>query len=199
MRKQSKSQIIGREGERWFDSVLPPEWSIQKPLDDFGIDGIVAVGTETHLSPVEFGVQIKSSTHFNTVGGKIVVPKISKDELLYWSRKFYPTLFLAYDTKRKIGYFDWISNITSSDDLRKNQDFFYLHINAKRVVTDECWPRLKAELEAFHAQFSEAFHAKFELLPVTTALASLLRNLCASALADKATQDGLVLYATAQA
>ena len=199
MRKQSKAQIIGREGERWFHSVLPPEWSIQKPLDDFGIDGIVAVGTETHLSPVEFGVQIKSSSQFKTVGKKIVVPNIGKDELLYWSRKFYPTLLIAYDTKRKVGYFDWICNISSPEDLRKNQDFFYLHIDSARVVSHDCWPRLKAELEAFHMQFANAFHAKFELLPVIITLASLLRNLCASTMADKETRDGLMLYVTAQA
>ena len=162
MRKQSKAQVIGREGERWFHSVLPPEWSIQKPLDDFGIDGIVAVGTQAHLSPIEFGVQIKSSSRFKIIDRKLIVPRISRDELLYWSRKFYPTLIIAYDTRAKRGYFDWISNVSSLGDLQKRQDYHYIHISVDRIVTDDCWPLIKSELEAFHAQFSEAFHTQFE-------------------------------------
>jgi Domain of unknown function (DUF4365) len=74
MRKQSKAQIIGREGERWFSSILPPEWSLQRPIDDFGSDGIVAVGSEKHLTSFEFGVQVKSTSQLKAVKGSRLAP-----------------------------------------------------------------------------------------------------------------------------
>lgn len=199
MRRQSKSQIVGREGERWFESVLPPEWSIQRPIDDFGLDGIIAVGDSTHLTPYEFGVQIKSSLHFNFVRSHVVVPKISRDEIEYWTRKFFPTLLVAYDTNQKIGYFDWISNLVGLREMQSGKRLFYLHIRSERVVRGECWAVIKDELKRFHREFSIAVRGAREIIPLAASLAGLLRNLCKSKMADVTKIDQQHLYATVQA
>ena len=199
MPTQNRSQVIGREGERWFQSFLPPEWSIQRPVDDFGNDGIVAVGTDTQVTSLEFGVQIKSSLRFKYRNRKIIVPKITRDNLYYWARKFYPTLIVAYDTKTKIGYFEWASNLVSADELDDKKKYYYLHISTDRAVSDACWPVIKAELQDFHTEFLRAFQTKFEIVPIVNTLASLLRNLCTSATAERSGREGEVLYITAQA
>lgn len=199
MRSQSKSQIIGREGERWFTSLLPPAWSVQRPPDDFGLDAIVAVGSSSRLSALEFGVQVKSSAQVKTVKGKIVAPRVSRDEVLYWAGKFYPTLLVMYDAKKKRGYFDWISNLVSPDMLNAERTNYYLHIDMAREVNANCWDTIEREMNDFHQSFTDAFHARFELLPIAAKLASLLRNLCVSRTADISNRDGEILFVTAQA
>ena len=44
MPKQTSAQILGRLGERWFQSILPPEFVFTRPSEDFGIDGVVTIG-----------------------------------------------------------------------------------------------------------------------------------------------------------
>ncbi len=199
MRKQSQAQITGREGERWFASVLPPEWSIQRPLEDFGLDGIVAVGDSAHVTAYEFGVQIKSSTQFNRVRDHVVVPRISRDTVIYWSKKFFPTLLVAYDARRKIGYFDWVSNLVERGDLLSSKEHFYLHIPQARIISSECWATIKAELIKFHDEFSTALRATNEILPIATEFATMLRNLCLSNTSNRLEREGEVIYSTTQA
>jgi Domain of unknown function (DUF4365) len=104
MRRQSESQIIGRAGERWFSSILPSAWSIQRPIDDFGSDGIISIGNKTSMTNLEFGVQIKSkkSAEWNDNKSRI---SITRDMARYFSGKFYPTLFVLYDQRHNSGYF----------------------------------------------------------------------------------------------
>lgn len=199
MRKQSKAQIIGREGERWFSSILPPEWSLQRPIDDFGSDGIVAVGSEKHLTSFEFGVQVKSTSQLKAVKGKVVAPRVKKDELTYWARKFYPTLLVVYDAKEKVGYYDWISNLWSAEASDSKAKNFYLQVDQQRKFSPASWAVLKSEIEDFHHQFSEAFHAKFEVLPVVATLSMLLRNLCVSTTEDVTNRNGSVRFTSGQA
>lgn len=198
MRRQSKSQIVGREGERWFESVLPPEWSIQRPFDDFGLDGIVAVGNSTHITPYEFGVQIKSSSQFNVMKEKVVVPKISRDMLLYWGTKFFPTLLIAYDTTQHVGYFEWVGNLVDQRDFESNKKQFYLHIPRNQVVDSLCWDRLRLELQEFHREFTNALLGARQIVPLAFILSTLLRNLCASQLADLSDKDQHMLYMLTQ-
>ncbi len=198
MRKQSSAQITGREGERWFASVLPPEWSIQRPPDDFGLDGIVAVGTPTHVTSYEFGVQVKSSTGFKLVRDHVVVPRIPYDTILYWSAKFFPTLLVAYDTKKQVGYFEWISNLVGPKELEARKSELYLHIPRTRMISSDCWTVIEAELKEFHWEFSKALQASREILPVASQFATLLRNLCFSNMADQSDSGNKMIYMTVQ-
>jgi hypothetical protein len=199
MRKQSQSQITGREGERWFASILPPEWSIQRTFEDFGLDAIIAVGDKAHVTAYEFGVQIKSSARFNRVRDCVVVPQISREMVAYWSRKFFPTLLVAYDVKKKVGYFDWVSNLVRPHQIESGQQHLYLHIPQARVISPENWAIVNAELVQFHEEFSNALKATREILPIATEFATMLRNLCVSDTSDRSARDGQVLYTMVQA
>jgi hypothetical protein len=187
--KQTQAQIIGREGERWFESVLPPAWTLQRPLDDFGTDAIVAVGNENHMTPMEFGVQIKSSKNFKKTKGNLIVPKIRRDTIIYWSRKFYPTLIVAYDAKSRNGYYEWISNLISRDELDTPKSNFYLHIPITRKLTEAAFDKIEIELDEFHRNFTSAFKSRAEIVPVAASLASFLKHLCMAEMADKSDEE----------
>lgn len=196
MRNQNKSQIVGREGERWFSSILPSEWTIQRPIDDFGIDGIVAIGTESNVLPLEFGVQIKSSVNFKSVGGKVVVPRISSEMLRYWLRKLLPTLLVAYDAKRRMGYYDWVHNLVTNEQVLNNEGTHYLHIDTKRQLSDRSWNYIRTEVVELHEMFFQAVQSKVELLPFCKHLSLALSNLCSAELIDDSKRDGQVRRVT---
>jgi Domain of unknown function (DUF4365) len=196
MRNQTKSQIIGREGERWFSSLLPPQWGIQRPFDDFGLDGIVTVGTETNMLSLEFGVQIKSSHNFSKIGSHIVVPSISREMLEYWLRRFTPTLLVAYDVRRKIGYFDWIQNLITPEELAGKGRLHYLKINSSRRIDGDVWAQVKKELENYENDFRTAMHLSTTILPVCKRLAGASALLCRFELIDTTTRPGFVEQTT---
>ena len=192
MRNQNKSQIVGREGERWFSSLLPSEWTIQRPIDDFGTDGIVAIGTESNVLPLEFGVQIKSSVNFKSVGGKIVVPRISSAMLQYWLSKLLPTLLVAYDAKRRTGYYDWVHNLVTNEQILNKEGKHFLHIDSKRQFSDLSWRQISTETTELHEMFFQAVQSKVELLPFCKHLSLALSNLCNAELIDESNRDGQV-------
>ena len=196
MRNQNKSQIVGREGERWFSSILPPEWTIQRPIDDFGIDGIVSIGTESNVLPLEFGVQIKSSVNFKSINSKIVVPRISSEMLQYWLSKLLPTLLVAYDAKRKVGYYDWVYNLVTNEQALSNEGKHFLYIDSKRQFTDRSWQHISTEVEELHKVFFQAVQTKVEILPFCNHLSLALSNLCNAELIDNSDRDGQIRHAT---
>lgn len=196
MRNQNKSQIVGREGERWFSSILPSEWTIQRPIDDFGIDGIVAIGTESNVLPLEFGVQIKSSVNFKSVNGKVVVPRISSGMLQYWLRKLLPTLLVAYDAKRKVGYYDWVYNLVTNEQVLNNDEKHFLHIDGERKFDDRSWDHIRTEVAGLNEMFFQAVQSKIELLPFCKHLSLALSNLCSAELIDDTERDGQVRRVT---
>jgi hypothetical protein len=77
MIKQTTSQITGRSGERWFQSILPKEWIFQKPKEVIGLDGKVIIGTDKGVGGFEFAVLIKSSQSWKTSKDKIFVDGIN--------------------------------------------------------------------------------------------------------------------------
>lgn len=111
MRKQSTSQIIGREGERWFFSKLPSEWLWQPPADDFGIDGTVAIGNKNSVTPFEFGVQVKSCRKWETQDKHLLVRGVSTDVVRYWATRLVPTMLVAYEASSQRGFYAWIPDI----------------------------------------------------------------------------------------
>ena len=128
MRKQSIAQVIGREGERWFASMLPPEWVLQRPSEDFGIDAVVAVGDSSRVTPFEFGVQIKSCRRWKTSEECLVLYGISIDVARYWAQRFIPTLLVAFENSTKRGYYAWAADLISDDALNGKAESLTLRI-----------------------------------------------------------------------
>ena len=114
MPKQSKSQTIGREGEKWFESRLPTTWIPQRPTEDVGVDLLVVICDDGALNGLEFKVQVKSSAHWRVNNGTIAVP-FRRDSLFDLMRGFTPALLVVYDSKSKRGYYAWLNQIVGSD------------------------------------------------------------------------------------
>jgi hypothetical protein len=111
MVKQTEAQHKGRAGERWFLSLLPPEWIFQKPEEDIGIDGKVIIGTHESTGGFEFGVQIKASKNWQVKDGEISVEGIKSDTFLFWGSRPFPTILCLYDISKNIGYYGWVFDL----------------------------------------------------------------------------------------
>jgi hypothetical protein len=45
--------MVGREGEIWFESPLPPGWILQPPKTDTDIDGVVIISAIVQIRMAE--------------------------------------------------------------------------------------------------------------------------------------------------
>lgn len=196
MRNQSRSQITGRKGERWFSAQLPPEWSIQRPFDDFGLDGIVAIGSDSKMLPLEFGVQIKSSRRIKCSGDYIAAPSVSGDMLKYWLGRFSPTLLVVYDAQLQVGYFEWVQNLVTNAEAAENRSKYRLKIDSSRELNNGSWLKIKSELENYERDFRDVLRLKADVLPVCRKLSIAISLLCGFELNETSTRSGLVKHVT---
>src|SRR5437867_3498560 len=107
MPRQVKSQSVGRQGERWFEGLLPSTWILQPPKDDVGVDGVVVICEDGPLNGLEFRVQVKTSDKWTVSGDFISVRNVKRDSALYWITGFTPTLLVLHEVSTGRGAFAW--------------------------------------------------------------------------------------------
>ena len=97
MPRQTKSQAIGREGEKWFFAQLPSTWIPQRPSEDVGVDALVVICEDGPLNGLEFRVQIKSNETWTIKDGEIIVKGFRRESLLDLIHGFTPALLVSED------------------------------------------------------------------------------------------------------
>ena len=181
MRKQSVSQIIGREGERWFPSVLPSEWLWQPPADDFGIDGTVAIGDERFVTPFEFGVQVKSCKKWEASDEHLLVRGVSTDVVRYWAIRLVPTMLVAYEVSSQRGFYAWIPDLVSGEDFANESATVTLKVPIAQRLDSHCWSDVKSRVLSYHLLVAAAIqkgHVVGAILSCINSLGQSLRILC---------------------
>jgi Domain of unknown function (DUF4365) len=199
MRKQTRANVVGRQGERWFYAQIPSEWVIQRPQDDFGIDGIVSIGNARAVGPLEFGIQVKGSDSLKYSNGSVVISGVSREMVEYWNRKFLPTLLVAYDAKLDLGYADWFHEVVDPEFLSGRRSYCALSISQSRKIDAGFWAYVESSAKEFSSRLASAFAFSNGTIPAITPFVVYLRNLCHVNLADALTEDGRILYATGHA
>ena len=147
MPRQSLSQIIGREGEKWFEAQLPPSWIPQRPTEDIGVDALVVICEDNALNGLEFRVQIKSASTWRVRNENILLP-FSRLSLVDLIKGLTPALLVTYEASSKRGYCFWLNQIVARDLslLRPHRKSVTLAIPMTRPITRELWPRLGQEV-----------------------------------------------------
>lgn len=190
MRKQVKAQVLGREGERWFQSILPPEWVFQRPSEDFGIDGTVAIGDERSLTAFEFGVQIKASTIWIIRDDYLIVPSIPVDVLRYWAVRLLPTLLVAYDAANRTGYYAWVPELITLTDITSSaKATTTLKVPVSQRLDTKTWLVIKGQTLQYHRRLASA-------LATTKVIRPLLSTVHALAQAASAAGPGFSGFST---
>ncbi|MEO8372850.1 MAG: DUF4365 domain-containing protein [Candidatus Solibacter sp.] len=178
MPKQTPAQILGRQGERWFQSILPPEWVFTRPSEDFGIDGTVAIGDSHAMTPVEFGVQVKASSRWLIQGEYIVVPGIAIETIRYWAGRLLPTLLVLHDAQNTTGYFAWTADLISLCDLEESSGTtMSLKVSRSNLFSNTCWAGLKQQATMYHQRLASAFATLSDARPLLRTIRALAQAL----------------------
>jgi hypothetical protein len=206
--RQSEAQVLGRKGQRWFEAQLPSEWILQRPTEDFGIDGVVAIGEQGELNGMEFRVQIKASRKWERQGNAIVLSKVKRHTVRDWIAAQSPTLLALYEEESDTGHIYWVLDLF--DGPARIKEFILgssatvtLKVPCDCPLDAGCWQGVRQRLREGCTTTSEALGTArllSTLLPLMNTLLSCLRNLyevqCrwgAAMSAEPKTEKGLCL------
>jgi Domain of unknown function (DUF4365) len=179
MPNQSLSNIIGRKGERWFQSQIPSDWIFQAPSEDIGIDGTVVICDESPLNGTEFRVQIKASEKFSRDTEQLTVPKIKRSTFVYWLSGFTPTLLVAYDHINDEGYYYWVNKLVAENSYLQNTESEMINLSIPKLfkINSECWTNIKDDLKDLKISIANMFHDQSILLPYLYDLMQIIKRL----------------------
>ena len=168
MPAQTKSQSIGRIGERWFQQALPSTWILQPPLDDVSVDGVVVICEDSFLNGLEFRVQIKSSETWRIRDGSVIQPGFRRENLRYLLTGFTPTLLVLYEVSNDRGVCAWINHLVYEDFklLRGDTSTVSLRVPLKRSVRNDTWRHIGQELHGLTATIGRHVSTAGKALPV---------------------------------
>jgi len=179
MPNQSSSNIIGRKGERWFQSQLPPDWIFQTPSEDIGVDGTIVICDDSSMKGTEFRVQIKASTRFNKNSKQLTVSKVKRSTFIYWLTGFTPTLLVIYDTEKDEGYYFWVNKLINHNENLINSTDKEINLSVPKIhkIDKKCWADIKNDLKELRISISNIIHDQSVLLPYLYDLMQIIQRL----------------------
>ncbi|MBI2920100.1 MAG: DUF4365 domain-containing protein [Planctomycetes bacterium] len=180
MPKQTRSQTIGREGEKWFEAQLPPSWIPQRPTEDVGVDALVVICEDNALNGLEFRVQIKSTSTWR-IRDQHILLSFARHSLIDLIQGFTPALLVTYESSTRRGFCFWMNQIVGKDLslLNPRRKSVTLSIPMTRPVAGELWPRLGQEVRGLSAAVGRRVALagrSFPILAFVHAMSEALRN-----------------------
>ena len=179
MPKQTESQAIGQEGERWFAAQLPSTWIPQLPSLDVGVDMLVVICEDGPLNGLEFRVQVKSTRTFHRKDKAIVVRGFPTRSLVDLVQGFTPALLVLYESDTKTGFCYWMNQLLAADTslLTSTNETVTLHVPMTRPVVPELWPKIGNEVQGIMASVGQRVTMSELLLPLLEATHKLMQSL----------------------
>lgn len=158
MIRQTKSQILGRKGERWFESLVPSNWIYQLPREDIGIDGHITIGSDTHTGGLDFNVQVKAKSKYPIKDGCITFSEIKRETSIYLGSRMRPTLYIFYDAELNRGYYSWHLEMFEdiNDLLFMKKKSLTVKIPASNILDDMIWTTIESYVLEFYEQLDSS-------------------------------------------
>lgn len=186
MPKQTKSQAISHEGERWFTAQLPSTWIPQLPTYDVGVDMLVVICEEGPLNGLEFRAQVKSTSTFQVRDDCIVLNGFRRTALTDLLHGFIPALLVLYESTSKKGYCYWANQLLANNMglLSPPNKTVTLLVPMTRPIEQSLWSQLGNQVSGIMAAVGNRIaHSELSipLLETTHALMQSLHliDLCA--------------------
>lgn len=179
MPKQTKSQAIGHEGERWFASQLPATWIPQFPTWDVGVDSLVVICEDGPLNGLEFRVQVKSSEKWQIQNDSILVKGFRRAALFDLVHGFTPALLVLYESSSATGYCYWVNQIVGKDTelLSPRRNTVTFSVPMTRQISPGLWPKLGGEVGGLMAALGRRVAISGISIPILEATHSLMQSL----------------------
>lgn len=107
---RSRSHVLEEESRRAFTNYISPEWVIETPQYDYGIDFQIRIFEDENMTPFLFYVQIKASDDVNYSEGRVVY-SFKTARLLEYMDENIPVMLVVYNSEDKQMYYDWVHKI----------------------------------------------------------------------------------------
>lgn len=192
MPRQSPSQAIGQEGERWFAAQLPPKWIPQAPSTDVGVDFLVVVCEDGPLNGLEFRVQVKCANLWSVRDDHIVVPGFKRTSFADLVYGFTPSLLVLYQASSKSGWCYWLNQLLAQSPgllRRAKRKTITLRVPTSRPVNSDLWPMLGNELRGVTSALGRRLVMAGHYFSVIKATQVLMRSLHLIDLCAKANES----------
>lgn len=175
MPRQVRAQSVGRQGERWFEGLLPSSWILQPPKDDVGVDGIVVICEDGPLNGLEFRVQVKTSSRWTVKDDEILIRNVKRDTALYWITGFTPTLLVLHEITTGRGVFAWANQVLAGHKrlVATTGKTVSLHVPLRRELTRDAWPQIGQELRALNGMLARLLLSSGKAVPLLRAVHAL--------------------------
>lgn len=179
MPKQSTSQAIGQEGERWFAGQLPANWIPQRPTTDVGVDFLVVICEDGPLNGLEFRVQVKSANRWTLRNDGIVLRGFKRASLVDLLGGFTFALLVLYEVSSKSGWCFWLNQLLARTPnlIKGTRKTVTLRVPMSRPIDSNLWPVLGSELRGLTSALGRRLAMAEHHLPVIKATQSLMQSL----------------------
>ncbi|ANI89689.1 hypothetical protein A9P82_10550 [Arachidicoccus ginsenosidimutans] len=133
--KRHNNHVLETESNKFFNNQIPHEWFIDKPDHDYGIDYIVNIVSNEHVTGLSFCVQIKSKIEERNSEAATIKLKHSTLEL--FNTKLEPVMLVAYIQKEKAAYWCWYNDLNI--DLTSTQKTYAVKIPKTNRLSEINW------------------------------------------------------------
>ena len=173
---------IGDEGELWFAAQLPRGWVWQPPRRDLGKDGLIVVRDNSDLHNLEFAVQVKSSVQPTVQDGFVVRTGVSRSSVVYWFASPLPTLVVAVDVSRRLGWFAWHLDLfrAPAEVFDTAIETLTIRIPERNQLDDSGWSLIRHQLKKHFSSLQVALteaHMTSRLVAALNVISTATGNL----------------------
>jgi hypothetical protein len=179
MPKQTRSQALGNEGERWLAAQLPATWIPQLPTKDIGVDYLVVICDDGPLNGLEFRVQVKSAQRWASQDTFLIVKGFRTSNLLDLLRGFTPALLVLYESSTCTGYCYWLNQLLASDTnlLSSARKTVTLRVPRTRPISANLWQQIGTELRGVMSALGRRVALSQISIPILEASHQLMQSL----------------------
>lgn len=129
---RDRNAVLEEESERYFRTLLPVDWIVDKPKD-YGIDMIVTPVFEGNVIGLNFSVQLKGQ---NDVKGKWEV-RLKKTTLNYLFIRLEPVMVVLYNKKTNEARWKWL--LPKDFDLSKDVASYAVRFHHQQTLSKINW------------------------------------------------------------
>lgn len=140
--KRPRTHALETKSKRLFDSMLPDEWVVTEPGDDYGVDRLVEIFKDGTTTGLQFNVQLKAT---DADGAAKTRWSIKRQTLNYWETLATPTLIVIAHAPTETLRYQWSHLAPQNAKNTKS-----VSIAAERLLDNSVALELSDEVEAFH-------------------------------------------------
>lgn len=133
------THILEESSRIYFRNAVPIEWIINKPEHDYGIDAFVDIVEASHVTGLNFSVQLKAKETDNSK--EFVTAKLANTTLNYLNVRLEPCMLIVYVRSEDEAYWEWVENL-GIDLSKKTVQTHTVRVSRKNKLSALAWQEI---------------------------------------------------------